>query len=447
MKNKLYFIAAIMMTVFVSSCPVTAEENVLEEAIENLEKTDSIKGTFHIGYEMEAEEFTASASLSGEMEEIAKPEIYHITSTMGMDMFDFTIDMETYGEVQEEELIVYNSELMDEWYKNTYDTDSKASLKKLLNLEEFVVDAILAEETATYNDQEVYILSASYEGAFFNNLLYEVFNAVSNGVSLDIDFENAVLNTEIKIYKESMLPAAVTMTVVEEDLASVVHDQEEMELTSFRYEVQIQEYNTIESIEIPEEALAAENYTDEEFEMPEAVIDEAGNYVLSDYEEKVCVAITPLEGYAASDYCDPYYLSFYPDDLGEEDGYVDLSYYLTELSEEWTESGLKELFSTQDEYLTEEYGCYDVAYHDFQTVEAGDLMVNYAYYTYNDGGSMWYDQYYAYAVTEDGFALEVYLYEEAYDAETRYINEELIISAFKAVGNVMEVEETSDLPE
>lgn len=415
---------------------VVADENIVEQAIANLEEVNSIKGTVAIVSGMAAEEFTATTSMSADMEELIDAQKYHVNAKLEMDLFDVSMEMENYGEVQDDTLITYSNEADDIWYKNIVDSWMRVSLKDIVNPNAYMAageEIIIGDETAVYNEQEVYVLTTSYAGALFNDVIDNTCYMVSDGLSLDIDFSEINMAVEIKIYKDSLLPAAVTITVPEESKELIV-TEDGMTLDNFSYEIGIQEYNTIDNIEIPKEALNAENMyeSDEVYNGdPTYVLNEDGNYVLSDYEFKVQEIIVPLDDYDITDYSSENYLCFEHGVMGEGTGWHDITYYLTEITEDFTLEDICENFSSQPEYL-EDYGYSDVQFNDFQVMDVNGMEVNYASYSYPDGDTV-YKQYYAYVEREDGFILELYTYEESYDGNC-VTNDETVKMAFEAVG-------------
>lgn len=444
MKKKTCLFAAAVLAIGTieltgGSYPVMASENLLADAVMNLEEADSVKGSLDILTKMGTEELSVATNMSVDMEELRAPQLYHISGELGMDMFDLSMTMESYGEVQDDAAVIYTyDDMLGEWMKYSTDIETMASVKSMMNLDAFLEtdkEWTVEEETTVYNDQEVYVVTSTYAGVEFNEYLQKMCGMISDGLSLDMDFENVTMQVEIKVYKDSLLPAAVTMTVAEDEVQKVMSGGTEMELTEFSCEVQVQEYDTLESIEIPEEALAAESSGMEEEGTEEVsyVQDAEGNYVLTDFEEKASVAVAPLEGYAISEYANSTYLSFLAGSYEDAEGWKEISYYLTELNEEWTEENLKEAFASQKEFLTEENGFYDVQLNDYQVMNAGDREIHYASALYSDGGNAWYKQYNAYAVLDNGFAIESYISEEVYDGGSLVTNEDTVKKVFEAV--------------
>lgn len=140
------------------------------------------------------------------------------------------------------------------------------------------LDAKLLEETATVHDKEAYQINCTVPGS----LLKEVVDNIDDDrvekiedVIKEIDWDSVSIPAEFYIYKENKLPARIYLdcqTIGTQFIGALMNQMGEdkviegfsVEAKTLTIDIIIDEYNEIAPIEIPQEALDAEEVSAEE---------------------------------------------------------------------------------------------------------------------------------------------------------------------------------------
>ena len=132
------------------------------------------------------------------------------------------------------------------------------------------VSAELKEETVQINEKEAYQITSTLGGDFLKDMIDNGTIPLS-GVNLDqaeIDWSTVSVPAEIYIYKESKLPARITLdctsigsqivgNMLKEQLESIPFGNIRLDVNRFVVDITIDRYNEIEAFEIPAEAAGA----------------------------------------------------------------------------------------------------------------------------------------------------------------------------------------------
>ena len=242
-----------------------SEVDVIEKSIEALNEITSLNGTISMLQDYKTEEIEIASGVTAEIEEVCEPFSFHAEGSMWMDLFDINMTCEKYGQMEEESMHIYSSDYIDSWYKDTIDPAMQMSMKDIISPEFFKkigLELESGEETKDYLESEVYSVTAVCDGEIFNNILDKTFEYLSTGWSMDLDFTNASLDLEILLDADSFLPMNIKFTISEEELTKIsTDDTDDMIPTYFEYKIVIDEYNTLDSIIIPEDVIeAADSY-------------------------------------------------------------------------------------------------------------------------------------------------------------------------------------------
>lgn len=433
--------SACLMAATLSGCSekVTAE-SLMKEMQENIEEVNSYKASMCMEMEMavEAEEESESIGMSMDMdiEMVQNPMMYYMGGSISVDPLGLSIDMENYGELKENEMVTYVG-AFGEWQKSTTEVDAEETMNEMLELDAFIMDGkemTLAEKTEKCNEKDVYVVGMTFTGEDLETIFEKMFASMSEEFGaldeseMEINYEDAAIDITYKIYKDSKLPAEISMSISENSEFSMSMEGVAMSFEKLDYDITYTEFDTIDSIEIPEEALNAEE-ADLSSEVPQ---DENGNYILTDYEDKMTVAIAPLEGYSISIYADTYNVAFELD-TNSTDHTCYVSYCLTELTDDWTAEDMESSFKSYEELYTEENGYYDAKCSDVKTVKVGDYSAKYIITSYNMGDECLYAECNAWMVLDNGFAIECWFSEEYTDKDESVINENSVKLAMKAI--------------
>ena len=142
-------------------------------------------------------------------------------------------------------------------------------------------DAELKEELVQINGKEAYQINATVGGNLVKELLAQT-NADSGENAMDlesIDWDSISIPTELYIYKESTLPARIKMdcaqlggeilgNTIAEKTEGTMLDGVDFEFKTFDVDITIDRYDEIGTIEIPDEALQAEEVENAEDLIP-----------------------------------------------------------------------------------------------------------------------------------------------------------------------------------
>lgn len=146
----------------------------------------------------------------------------------------------------------------------------KQTVGLLKALAEESLTAELKEETVMVNDKEAYQISCMLMGDFLKQML-QVNSTTIDTESIDqlnLNWDEISMPAEIYIYKESKLPARITMdctsigaqivdNMLGEQLEQLPIKDLTLDVTSFTIDITIDRYDEIDPIEIPAEAAGA----------------------------------------------------------------------------------------------------------------------------------------------------------------------------------------------
>lgn len=461
MRKRMRFVAvAVMICLMVlalGGCKkkVTVE-SILTETAKNLESVESIEGSLsmEMGFGISQSGFSMGMNMNMDfdMEVMKDPSMFHMNGNVGMDLMDFSVDMEAYGETKENQSIVYMN-VGDEWTKQSSDATEEESFDILQSVKDLLpedpgekgIQAVLAEDTETVNGKDAYVITSQLSGEDIGDALDVFESLMEDSIDSEMDLSDLTVEVTIKVYKDSMLPASIGMTMADGAVSVADEDGMAMTLDGLSYEFIISEYNSVEKIEIPEEALNAEEETMDTLlddttddtnvineNQESSLLQEDGKYILTDYSESVQVPVAPPADFTISEYSDNTWLCF---DSNQSDDEVELSltYTVTELYDGFTEEDLEAQYISMGSYTNEDEDYQDVQISDVQTVQVGEDTVKYISISYCYGDSFWSTTYYTWVLREESYAVECVIEETAFEETASIIDESVIETAFDAV--------------
>ena len=222
-----------------------------------------------------------------------EPEAGHMTGTMSMtmamgededDRYTEAQDAEVYFVQQDGQMVRYGSTDGGEtWFRSAAEEDavSADALQEMTILQKIVsgeLEAELAEDTETLNGREVYVIHTALKG----DTLKEVFDDSASGagdaiLNEDVDWSGLEAPADIRIYKETGLPASVEIQMSSFGdlmLGSMVGSMDEvenveMDVRQFDISISYDRFNEIGEITVPEEVInnAAEASAEEAEEL------------------------------------------------------------------------------------------------------------------------------------------------------------------------------------
>lgn len=295
MKRKIaLLIAAVLFVLCFAGCGLFAPTAVslAKKTVENLGKASSVKAEVSMEYEGSVSYSMLTAPIGIKMdfdvEAVKEPVVSHMAGKVDGSVYGFSIDVpvESYARQEDGEPVSYikigngawcrqepeNSASEDGTSEPDADEaageggtsliDVKTGLALLQKIMSGEIKAELAGETETICDKEAYKLNIEIGGETLQQLLEAASEAsAENAVTLPegLDLSGTAAYVELWIYKEEKLPAqiridcaalgnTVMQTLLKEEDFNGVTDK-------FELEAVFTEYNTIDSMEIPEEVL------------------------------------------------------------------------------------------------------------------------------------------------------------------------------------------------
>lgn len=240
---------------------VTAE-SLVKEVNENMEKVKSYTGDMDMKMSMNVSSqgvaMDMDMGMQGTIEYTAEPEIVHMKGTMDVSLLGLSMDMDMYSQVEDNKATVYMC-MMNEWMKSETGID-ESSIQDMYAIAEDGKDMTLAEETEKIGDREVYVLTSTITGEEFQEIM-GVMENMTEGVG-DMDWSNMQANVTMKIYKDTILPASVSIEMSDSG-EGIESEGVTVKFNNLSVVMNYVDFDSVDSIEIPEEALAAKSVDSE----------------------------------------------------------------------------------------------------------------------------------------------------------------------------------------
>ena len=265
MRKKLCWVLAgtmLLSAVIFGGCGTKKEkltaESILEQVNENMDNIQSVSGNMAMNVDMKISEsglgMNLSMGMDCDLEMTMEPEIVHMAGKLNLSLLGLSMDMESYTVTEGDKKTNY-TKMNNVWEKSEEDAEDEAGVGELFDELSSASELTLQKETEKIDDKEVYVLTAGVSGESLNSFMGSVESMAEDAGELDLSGVEA--DVTLRVYKDEMLPAAVSVEI--SDAGSVVEsDGTKMEIHSLSLELNYSEFDTIESIEIPEEALNSE---------------------------------------------------------------------------------------------------------------------------------------------------------------------------------------------
>ena len=240
---------------------VTAE-SLVKEVNENMEKVKSYTGDMDMKMSMNVSSqgvaMDMDMGMQGTIEYTAEPEIVHMKGTMDVSLLGLSMDIDMYSQVEDDKATVYMC-MMNEWMKSETGID-ESSIQDMYAIAEDGKDMTLAEETEKIGDREAYVLTSTITGEEFQEIM-GVMENMTEGVG-DMDWSNMQANVTMKIYKDTILPASVSIEMSDSG-EGIESEGVTVKFNNLSVVMNYVDFDSVDSIEIPEEALAAKSVDSE----------------------------------------------------------------------------------------------------------------------------------------------------------------------------------------
>lgn len=261
MRKKLAWLLAsvmILSAVILGGCgkkEVTAE-SLVKQANENMEKVKSFAGDLDMQMSMnissEGVAMDMNMGMTGAIECTSDPDIFHMDGTMSMDLLNMSVDMDMYTQVDGDKSITYIN-MMDEWMKSE-ETVEEGGMEDMYTVAGDGKDMTLAEETEKIGDKEVYVLTSTISGEEFQEIMGSM-EEMTESLG-EVDFSTMEAEVTLKIYKDTVLPASVSI-VMSDSGEGIESEGVLVKFNNISVVLNYNEFDSIDSITIPEEALSA----------------------------------------------------------------------------------------------------------------------------------------------------------------------------------------------
>lgn len=431
-----------------TGCKKETPDSLLKEAIKKQAEAKSVDGSMDMDMTMGMAQSGVSMeldmNLQMDMKMTQNPDAYHLKGSMGMDFMGLNVDMEMYGQENEDgdKFTVYS--MTDGTWQKYEEEKSEDVAETLANLDSFSAEGLeLEKDLVEVNGKKAYKMTGTIEGEELGDS--GILDAAGEEMQ-DMDWSNVKAKISIWIYKDSKLPAALQIQVKD---APQTEDGAAAYLKSLNLKMEYKEYDKIDKIEVPKEALDAEELTDdlgddwtgdldlgEEPQEEEEVsadlrTDDNGNYILTDWEEKKEVSVKTVEPFQIIDYSSNDSLMFEYLPQTESESAVTIMYALEEVDEYTEEDVLSPIKGDKEIYEVTE-GFSDVVYQEPVELSAGDKQAKYASLRCKNGEE-YINEYSAWYLTEDGFAVSFTVMEIRSADENYMVTEDTLKQLLEAV--------------
>ncbi len=253
----------------------TASEKMGEIKSASLEETLVMDAS--IGAEGMSVDLKLNMGISGDV--IVDPYTAHLKMKMDLEAMgqSETVKSEVYAERDGDKLVTYTTDDGSNWVRSE-EAMSEAALTGMLNFDLYnliadgTVEAVLAEETQTIGDKEVYVLTLEMKGEQLEEAMASSVSAAGDAGALfkDVDLTGVTAPTTVYIDKKSGYPVRLEMdmsglgaTLLSSAMGMSGEDYS-MDVREFTVRVDLSAFNTIDQIAIPDQARSAKEGADQD---------------------------------------------------------------------------------------------------------------------------------------------------------------------------------------
>lgn len=426
MKKRLAFLmAGLLLLSGAAGCGSESVQTISEDVQKNAKEVKSLMGDVDMDLGISIGQSGISmgldVGLEGDWEAVKDPGAFHFNGTVNMSLLKFSMDMELYGVQEDEDTMILYTKVGNEWSKSESEIEKQEDKDKVKNIFEDEPDRIILDEkTEKVNGKDAFVLHTTVTGDDVKKALKTVEGVTEENLE-EINLDDLEAEVVMKVYKEEKLPASLSLEI-KDGLKNLNPKKSEYDaevgIEKCTFTANIKEYNNIDKIEVPKEALEAKDTSNEELledfqkglagqgseedmltvpgeepgaspsagtdenlaeptptpadelqgetepenETANSGVDESnqpqqnadGSYVLTDYADEMTADIKVPDGFHA-DYMDKRYFAFSREPANDDDTYVSAAYTIVGLDEYYTEdSYVDNYLSQEDDY--EEYG-------------------------------------------------------------------------------------------
>lgn len=235
---------------------VTAQ-SLVEEMNTKMKNVKSYESTMDMDMSMSVESqgigMDVDLSIDGDTDMVLDPMLAHMDLKVEMSLLGLSMDMDMYMQVDGDQVITYTG-LAGEWMKTTQPLTEEMVMNDLSFNVGDPSKLILADKTEMLDGGEAYVITGTITGEELTSLLS---NAESMMDSLaGIDLSGIQADMTLKVYKDTGYPASMEVVMSGEGLSTEAEGAT-TSITNLSVIMIYEGFDTIDTIEIPPEVLAA----------------------------------------------------------------------------------------------------------------------------------------------------------------------------------------------
>lgn len=259
--------AAVMTAALLSGCgkgTKATPENLLRDMTDNAEKIESTLMNVKFNIEMSAGTDSVLISMDMDMESTVDPEASHGKGTIDFEMSgtSFGTETEMYTVKEDDQYVTYTM-MENEWTKEVTDEeDTLGNVEGMSgSIEEYADKFQLEKGLVDVNGEECYELTGELEGDIFAEMLQSDMMDSFSGYGLDEEtVADMVFPCTIDIYRNGILPARIYFDLT--DTFEPMLEDSGVTASDCYIEMTFMEYDSVDEIVVPDEALNAEESGD-----------------------------------------------------------------------------------------------------------------------------------------------------------------------------------------
>lgn len=260
--------AAVMTAALLSGCgggTKATPENLLRDMTDNAEKVESALMNMKFEIAMTSGEDSLSIGMDMDMETTSEPEASHGKGTVSFEMAgsNFSTEMEMYTVLEDDQYVTYTM-MENEWTKEVADEEEALGDVEGMtgSIEEYADKFQLEEDLVDVDGKECFELTGELEGDIFAEMIQSDMMDSFSGYGLDEEtVADMVFPCTIDIYRDTILPARIYFDLAE-TFEPLLEDSG-VTASDCYIEMTFMEYDSVDEIVVPDEALAAEDAGDD----------------------------------------------------------------------------------------------------------------------------------------------------------------------------------------
>lgn len=252
--------AAVLAMLMLAGCEKKpSPQELLADVQKNISDIESIQCNLGLDAAMSLGEQSYSVGMDIDMDYIEKTETAHIKGNVSMNIsgMDLGTDVEIYQVKEDQEYVMYTL-MQGQWSKSIDENMGSAGKEILFNFDDGSELFEVTASKAKINGKSCYKLEGKIRGEALEKLLEDDMMRSVSG--MDIGSEEmleAQLPCTIWIYRDSILPAKLSVDMKDIVKSAAGEPSEGYEISECRVEITFLKFNSLDKIEVPQEALEA----------------------------------------------------------------------------------------------------------------------------------------------------------------------------------------------